>query len=267
MAFTTTNAYARYKSQTDALLDFAVLISYSMPALRNAIQAAGSGPSASLPKPDFFHQSNRSSPTDLLNTEGHYEQNLASYVLLAHFSFFESLVDNLIKEMVEIHGGEAKFAARIQNRTRRFLANQSAQTLKAKRKLQDKENPRWRDSYRKHSRDLDEKGFRFPGELLAAYGVRTLLSNLRKKNLKAVHIPEVLVHAFQVDLSEREIEKYHEIRDIRNDIAHGNPVVLTIKQVVAWNAALRDIALKASSHISEHFFVIEKYVPGNPFSA
>jgi hypothetical protein len=263
----TSNAYARYKSQTDALLDFAVLISYSMPALRNAVQAAGSGSSASLPKPDFFHQSNRSTPADLLKTEKQYEQNLASYVLLAHFSFFESLVDNLIKEMFEVHGGEEKFAARIQNRTRRFLVKQSAQGLKAKRKLQDKENPRWRDSYRKHSRDLDEQGFRFPGELLAAYGVRTLISNLKKRNLKAVHIPEILVHAFQVGLSAAEIEKYHEIRDIRNDIAHGNPIVLTMKQAVTWNAALRDIALKASSHIAEHFFVIEKYVPGNPFSA
>ena len=35
------------------------------------------------------------------------------------------------------------------------------------------------------------------------------------KNLKAVNIPIVLVDAFQVDLSEAEIEKYHEIRLIQ----------------------------------------------------
>jgi hypothetical protein len=80
-----------------------------------------SGALATLPKPDFFHKSNRSTPQDLLKTEAHYETYLAAYVLLAHFSFFESLVDNLINEMIEIHGGEERFTQRIRNRTKRFL--------------------------------------------------------------------------------------------------------------------------------------------------
>ena len=264
MALMTTKAYARYKSQSDTLLDFAVLVAHSMPALRDAIQMVKSGTLTALPRPDFFHQSNRSTLADLQKTEAHYERYLASYVLLAHFSFFESLVDNLVKEMIEIHGGEQRFADRIKNRTKRFLAKQSAQKVKGKRKLQDAENPRWRDSYRKHSRELDEEGFRFPGELLAAFGVRTLISSM--KNLKAVNIPVILTEAFQLDLSQGDIDKYHEIREIRNGIAHGDPIVLTMKQAVVMNGALRELALKASSHIAEHFFVIEKYVPGNPFS-
>ena len=96
MAVTPTDAYARYKSQSDALLDFAVLVANAMPALRNEIQQVKSGTLPALPRPDFFHKSNRSTPDDLLKTEAKYEQYLASYVLLAHFSFFESFVEDLL---------------------------------------------------------------------------------------------------------------------------------------------------------------------------
>jgi hypothetical protein len=264
MVLRPTKAYARYKSQSDALLDFAVLVAHSMPALRSEIQLAKSGTHSALPRPDFFHKSNRSTPDDLLKTEARYEQYLASYVLLAHFSFFESFVEDLIKEMFEFHGGEENFVARIENRVRRFVTRQTPEIVKMKRKLQDAEKPKWRDSYRKYSRDLDREGFRFPGELLAAYGVRSLI--LKMEKLKAFEIPDVLVNALQVDLSEAEIKKYHKIRDIRNGIAHGDPVILTMRQAVEMNRALRNLALKISSFLAEHFFVIEKYVPGNPFS-
>jgi hypothetical protein len=264
MAIRPTKAYARYKSQSDALLDFAVLVAHSVPALRSEIQLVKSATHPALPRPDFFQKSNRSTPDDLLKTEAKYEQYLASYVLLAHFSFFESFVEDLIKEMFAFHGGEKKFVDRIENRLKRFVTRQSPEIVNMKRKLQETEKAKWRDRYRKYSRDLDDEGFRFPGELLAAYGVRSLI--LKMKNLKAVHIPDVLVGAFQVDLSEAEVDKYHEIREIRNGVAHGDPAILTMRQAVEMNGRLRDLALKISSHLAEHFFMIEKYVPGNPFS-
>jgi hypothetical protein len=265
VTFTPTQAYARYKSQSDALLDFAVLVSYSVPALRSEIQMVGAGTLAALPAPDFFHKSNKTPPADLLKTEAHYEQYLASYVLIAHFSFFESFIDNLIREMIAFHGGEDKFVARIENRLKRFLKQQSGDSMKTKRKLQDAERPKYRDSYRKHSRNLDEEGCRFPGELFAAFGVRSLISKM--ENFKAVHIPDTLMGTFQLDLSEAEVRRFHEIRELRNSIAHGDPVNVTMKQAVVMNGSLRALAVKISAHIADHFFVIEKYVPGNPFSA
>ena len=59
MAIAPTEAYARYKSQSDALLNFAVLVSYAVPTLRGEIQQVAAGTLASLPKPDFFHKSNK----------------------------------------------------------------------------------------------------------------------------------------------------------------------------------------------------------------
>jgi hypothetical protein len=264
MALTPTTSYARYKSQSDALLDFAVLVAHSMPALRNQIRMVESGALRALPTPDFFHKSNRSAAADLLKTEANYEQYLASYVLLAHFSFFESFVENLVEEMVAFHGGEDKFVDRVKRRIKRFLTMQSPQLVKTKRKLQDTERAKYRDSYRKYSQDLEREGFRFPADLLAAYGVRSLI--VKMKNLQAVQIPDLLVDAFQVDLSKAEVDKYHQIRSIRNSVAHGEPIILTMKEAVVMNGTLRELAVRISSHISEHFFVIERYFPGNPFS-
>ena len=135
-----------------------------MPVLRAEIQKVKVGAQAALPRPDFFHKSNRSTPDDLLNTEAHYEQHLASYVLLTHFSFFESFVEDLIKEMIAFHGGESEFISRIENRVGRFLTRQAPDKTKLKRKLQDSDKPEWRDRYRKFSQQLDEGGFRFPGD-------------------------------------------------------------------------------------------------------
>jgi hypothetical protein len=121
--------------------------------------------------------------------------------------------------------------------------------FQGRRKLQDTENARHRDSYRKQSRELDEAGFRFPGELMAAYGVHAFIANTKK--LKAVNIPIVLTGAFQVDLANSEIDKFHEIRGIRNGIAHGDPVAITMKEAVVMNGELRQLALKISTHIAD----------------
>jgi RiboL-PSP-HEPN len=259
MSIRPTKAYSRYKLQADALLDFVVLVAHSMPVLRAEIQKVKAGTQAALPRPDFFHKSNRSTPDDLLNTEAHYEQHLASYVLLTHFSFFESFVEDLIKEMIAFHGGASEFISRIEKRVGKFLARQAPDKTKLKRRLQDSDKPEWKDRYRKFSHELDKDGFRFPGELLAAYGVRNLV--VKMKNLKAVQIPDVLVEALRVDLPKTEIEKYHEVREIRNAIAHGDPVTLTMRQAVEMTAALRGLAIKIASHTAENFFLIEKYIP------
>lgn len=110
-------------------------------------------------------------------------------------------VEDLIKELFVFHGGEAEFLARIESRVRSFLARQANEKTGAKRKLQDSDKLAWRPRYRKYSRELDDAGFRFPAELLAPYGVRSLIGKIR--NLKAAHIPDLLIRAFQLKLHKR----------------------------------------------------------------
>jgi len=117
-----TQAYTRFKGQSEGLLDFAVFVAYAVPALRADIDSVKSGLKTALPKPDFFHKSNRSKADDLLKTEAIYEQRLASYLLLAQFSFFESFVFDIISEMIDFHGGAKLFVERNENRAKQFIA-------------------------------------------------------------------------------------------------------------------------------------------------
>ena len=254
-----TRAYSRFKSQSEALLHFSVLVEYAVPALRADISNVKSALKTSLPTPDFFHKSSRSTPDDLLRTEATYEHSLAAYLLLAHFSFFGSFVLDIIMEMIDFHGGAKEFVNRNERRAKQFVAPHRADIAKLKRKLQDSEKASWRDRYRSYARKLAGEGFRFPGELFAPYGLRTFM--LKVKRMKAHEIPSILVDALRVDLSESEIKRYDDIREIRNSIAHGQPTSLTMREVVEMNKFLRGLAVKISEHFSENLFVIEKYAP------
>ncbi|HZW95146.1 MAG TPA: HEPN domain-containing protein [Candidatus Eremiobacteraceae bacterium] len=252
-------AYLTFRSQSQALIRFAVLVSYSVPALRDEIAAAAASSKPWSRKVDFFHKSDQSTPADLLQTETTYEQLLATYLLIAQFSFFEACISDSIKELIDFHGGEKDFVERAARKTKRFMAPIDQKLAKDKRKLQTTEKPNASNAYWTSARALAEKGFRFPGELFSSYGLKTLIMKQRK--LKAHEIPSILVDALQLDLSLDEIQRLEEIREIRNHIAHGNPPQLTMRDVVGMNKFLREIAVKLADHLSEHYLLIEKYAP------
>ncbi|HEY4903929.1 MAG TPA: HEPN domain-containing protein [Candidatus Sulfotelmatobacter sp.] len=212
-----------------------------------------------MPKPDFFHKSSRSTADDLLQTEATYEQRLASYLLLTHFSFFEAFVSDIIDEMIEFHGGPENFLSRNESRAKQFMAPNPPHIAKLKRKLQDSEKASWRDRYRSYARKLAGEGFRFPGELFGPFGLKNFIAKVKK--MKAWEIPSVLVDALRLELSDAEIEAYHKTRQIRNAIAHGDTVSLSMRDAVGMNKSLRELAIKISDHFTENFFVIEKYAP------
>jgi hypothetical protein len=254
-----TGSYTKFKGQSVALFDFAVLVSYAVPALRVELAVVKSGASSSLGKPDFFYKSSRTTVDDLLTTEATYEKRLAAYLLLTHFSFFESFVFDIINEMMDFQGGAEAFASRNERRAKQFIGPHPAYIAKLKRKLQDSEKASWRDRYRTYARKLADEGFRFPGELFGPYGLKSFVVKVKK--MKAHEIPSVLVDALRVDLSEAEIEEYHNIREIRNAIAHGDAPIVSMKDAVGMNKSLRELAIKISDHFTENFFVIEKYAP------
>ncbi len=259
MANNRLKSYLTFRSQSQSLIRFAVLISYSVPALRDEIAAAAANSQRWSRKVDFFHKSDQSKPADLLQTEKTYEQLLASYLLIAQFSFFDAYISDSIQELIDFQGGEKDFLDRTVRRTKRFLAPIEQKLAKDKRKLQTTEKPNATSAYWTSARALSAKGFRFPGELFSSYGLKTLILKLKK--LKAHEIPSILVDALQLDLSADEIKRLEEIRGIRNDIAHGRPPQLTMRDVVGMNIFLREIAVKLADHLSEHYLLIEKYAP------
>lgn len=253
------NAYSRYKVQTQGLLDFAVFVAYAVPLLRDEIASIKTGTVATLHRPDFFYKSNRSTPDDLLRVEPVYESRLSSYLLVSAFSFFEAFVVGVVEEVISFHGGEKDFLSRSRTRTRQFMAPHPPDIAALKKKLRGVEAANQRDKYRKFSRLLFDEGYRFPGELFATFGIKTLISKV--KNLKAFEIPEILSDALQLELTAAETRSLERTRTTRNQIAHGVQLTLTMPETVKMTTDLRKLATKIAEHVSENLLLVERYAP------
>jgi hypothetical protein len=109
-------AYLTFRSQSQRLVKFSVLVSYSVPALRDEIAAAAARSQTWSRRPDFFFKSDRSTPAVLLRTEQTYEELLATYLLIAQFSFFEAYISDAIAELIDFQGGQEEFVDRTARR-------------------------------------------------------------------------------------------------------------------------------------------------------
>ena len=186
-----------------------------------------------------------------------YRDNLATYLWLSAFSFFETFARGAIDEMLEFHGGPDKFLKLAYKKGHSSLGALSTAMAKNKRELQKWQKARNRERYRNHLRALEATEYRFPTDLFAAYGVSTLIQFLAEKRFKASVIPDIYERAFLLVLSRKQIDRYNEIRCCRNDIAHGKPISMKLRDVIKAIEDLRDLALAINNHLSEHFLVIE----------
>lgn len=252
-----TNAYDRLRHQMQDLFDFAVVVCYAVPLLKRQIKAIKVGKAAlSVLRPDYFTHDKSSLDQVQKRTVG-YKSKLASYILLSSFSFFEEYLNSAMHEMIEFHGGVSEFIMLAEKRARRFILSQSNKTKNHKRKLQEPIKTAKIKKYEKHSKALVNVGYRFPTELLSAYGVRMLVE--KTNQMKAYEIPDMLQKGLHIELKNNTIETFHNIRDMRNRIAHGEKVRSSLKKVMGMNTYLRGLAKTIDQHLVEHFFVIEKY--------
>lgn len=121
-----------------------------------------------------------------------------------------------------------KFQATADRRAKSFVAKSSKTIVDSKRKLQEPSKLAKALKYRTHSAILVSQGYRFPSELLAPYGVKNLIRKAKPKGSKAYEIPELLRDALCFPLSTSEDVRLEDIREKRNDIAHGKggPIAL-----------------------------------------
>lgn len=259
-----TGAYELFKHAMKQQLDFVVLVSYAIPVLQRDIALTGGGvPPVPLDPPDHFVQ-RRLDAAQLSAFAAGYEHELARTLVIASFSYFEAYVKAAIKELVEFHGGAETFRATAVRRSGKSLGALSAVATKAKRKLQEPDNKAKTEKYVVHAATLAERGFRFPSELFAAYGVARLLEKVSKEKrleMKAYEIPGLLINAFHMTAFEKERETFDQIRVLRNDIAHGKRQTITLKTAISAGRDLRTWATAIDQHFVEHFFIQERYAP------
>ncbi|MFN8413989.1 MAG: HEPN domain-containing protein [Anaerolineales bacterium] len=251
-----TQAYLRWREQTQATFDFCVLVSHAVPTLKRQMTLIDNGIIPHLPKPDYYP---KTSSNESLRAQAQiYKKQLASYLVISLFSYFEAYVIDAIQEMFEFHGGLKQFQERAAQRDKMFMKSVSAEVYEKKRKLRGKRNKMKISQYRSNSKKLASMGYRFPSELLSGYGIKMLSQKVA--NLKSNEIPDLLTHGLHLKLDEATINQYHEFRNLRNSIAHGRKVDLSIKEVGERNEILRNMAYALDLHLNEHFMIFEDYL-------
>ncbi len=254
-----TKAYMRFREQAQASFDLAVVVCHAVPALKRQISLLEQGVIEALPSPDYFPVSG--TVAELREQANGYRQRLADYTLITNFSFFEAFVRAAMTEMIDFHGGPEELRRKAEKRERRFIDQENRDVEKYRQRLRatNRVSELW--GRLKNIRKLQDLNYRFPSELFSSYGIRMLLQKLG--NLRAVDIPDLLVNGIHMSLDQTTIDNYHEVRNIRNRIAHGESVSLSMKELSHYNTVLRQLAIAIDQHLNRHFLIAEDTFRGN----
>lgn len=159
-------AYLTLRDKSQEFLDFVVLTCTAVPTTAGLLVGSAPPPlirdhlKGSFNIPQFQKYATK------------YQDPLSHMLVFSVFSYFEAFVASLLSEIVDFHGGEAKFQATANRRAKAFLTNSSPLVTDAKRKLETRAKPKNKEIYEKHSSVLVKNGFRFPSKLMAPYGVK-----------------------------------------------------------------------------------------------
>lgn len=306
-------SYIDFKERIQEIFNFAVLVTLSVPVLKQNVRLFKNNNINRLPEPDYFEPSvlyeikpqtisfleNEGIPksqiiklkelenTPLYNSkfksevigiigEGSYKKyrnkiklqsidyienisdctsdyqtKLASYLYFSLFSYFESFINELIKELIQS-------LERID--TDNYFANNSysKEYLKAKSVLDKPSDPRRIDRYKKLSKQIREDGYKEPKELVFAALIDLLQSKVGE--LKANEIPDFLERYLKFQFQEGEKEEFHAIRQNRNSIGHGdNSFTPSLGKVIKANKFFKKISREINEHISNHYFRLNNY--------
>jgi hypothetical protein len=254
-----TNAYLKWKEQTQAVFDFSVLMSYAVPSLKQKIKLIESSGKGTLARPDYYrsHKNNAYTSSHLFKSlSGRargYKNQLSKYMLLSVFSFFEAFTSDIVEEFFLFHGGvkernnllEKKIVAQFQ-RVDSLVIDLSV--LRSRKKFE-------KGRQMEKANILSQEGYLFPSDLLSIYSIKRI--NQTINSLKAKDILLFLEEVFLMEFSNKEKTNYQSLRQFRNQIAHGESINLSIKQVTEHNKILISLAKKINRHIVAHFFVKE----------
>lgn len=248
------SAFETYRGLSQSHLDFVVVVCHAVPALRADI---------ALPdqeftfQPDYFKGGGNSK--DWMSERVlAYQDELARTTLITAFSYFEAYVKDVLAEIVEFHGGKEPFLSLARERSSRFLSEPPPNLLEYKRKLQDNPEPAKWEKYQKFGRLLDEKGFRFPTDLMSSFGAQFLIQKLSKnKGMRAWEIPGILSECLLMNVDKEDLEMFEDARSLRNAIGHGRPPKIELKKALRISSQLHGFAAKVDRHVIEHFLVIQ----------
>lgn len=259
-----TISYEKFKKQTQDTFEFSVLVCNAVPTLKRNIRLYEKGVVSELVKPDHYGAARELTDDEKLRTKEQlkqisfgYRSKLSKYILLSNFSFFESYVIDVLKEMIVFHGGNEAFLNNSKLWAERQFSSDSPEIEKIRRRVRRKNEPKHISQAKYAAKLLAEKNYRFPSALFSGYGAKMLLQKIA--NISANDIPNMLKDGLHMAFGEQQVLEFHNIREFRNKIAHGESVNLTIEQVTDMCKTLRTIALNLDQHLLRYYFISETF--------
>ncbi len=246
-------AYQRLKAQIQDSIDLVVLCCHAVPALKGYMKAVEKGSAEKIPDPDLI-----GSPVDhqrLREIAKGYKKMLGRFIILSSFSYFEAYVSEVMQEVLEFHGGEDKFVELAERKRDEGLGYADPNIERLVKMLRERPKKGKRDKYARLNLELNRTNYSFPSDMFSVYGISHLRERLR--DLRAAQVPDMIQYVLGLRMSDTEIETFHRIRDLRNDIAHGMVSEVDLRAAIGDNKFLRSLAVNIDSRVVKHFFVVE----------
>jgi hypothetical protein len=184
-----------------------------------------------------------------------YKKQLGSYLWITNFAYFESFIKRLFDEFIAFINDVNDYEMVIRNEIKAKMNYNKSILTKEIRKLQKPYEPGKKQQYQKYTKLFSGKGYYFPKEFYSYYGFKKFIEDL--KDFKAKDIPELLKGVFLFEFSDKELEKYIEYKDKRNNIAHGKSVYYNMYDTIGMFDFFNKLAFRIDQHILNNFFVRE----------
>jgi len=262
-----TNSYKKLKVEQQRIIDFAILVCYSVPNMKKTFVGIKKGvDNFELVVPDFFPLNTKEK---YLEKSENYKSNLSKYLIVSSFSFFEAYIEDVCLELLSFHGGRDEFYSFIRNKIKNKVINQSNTLVELKKHINQHFNAKRKQKYEKIIAELNnEANFIFPSGHFSSYGFYFFADLFESGKFETEKIPDLLEFIFGIDLSEK-INKLPEFEDwnlretfdncfqTRNKIAHEGRLNIGLKHTMDYIRYFRYIALKIDKHLVNNFFILE----------
>lgn len=265
--FTQSVSYVKFKKQTQDTFDFSVLVCSAVPVLKRNIILFEKGVINEITKADYYQpkgdissEKQKNINTDLKRRAQGYKNKLCKYTLLSNFSFFESFIYEIISELISFHGGIDELINKSKCRTLKNINSDDSSVEKNRRRLRKIYDVKGHaiGVCKTATNNLKRGDYRFPSEMFSAFGLRVISE--KNSNIKSFEIPDFLTNGFAFELNDDSVETFHNIRELRNKIAHGDTVNLDLTDITEKCKFLSSLAKDFDQHLSKHFFISEKFV-------
>ena len=246
-----------YRVQIQDTFDFIYLCCHAVPALNGYIKAVENGSVDKIPNADYF----KSVPdyNRLREIKKDYKKVLGNSLTLSIFSYFESYIFDVLKEILEFQKldcGKNFLEFANEKRKDSFKLEQSTLQIKTHvKKLRDRVKPEKKSSYSKAIGELSKTSYQLPSQLFTVFGIREVEKNL--DNFKAKDIPMIIEVVLGLELTQDETDTFGIMRDKRNKVAHGQGITIELKEAIRYAKFLRNLAGRIDQHICKYFLVIE----------